>query len=205
MQRIDSLPLGDIASCPARPTPGDRPANFPPLMEPAERGVIAAEVMALETATRDRRDRYRARRRQRAARRWWLAVGLLTSLIASAIYLNGKRAPALAEAPGSTALKQYAESLVGIEPLRQAAYTEVQRLYGSQPVPLVVCSQPDTVRPLSREAKAIVVDYCNQAKAMIEGAGLTVGLFNQISQTHLIDPIVKQRIQDELSHLQDPR
>lgn len=164
-----------------------------------------AEQTALEEAIRDRRDRYRARRRQQSRRLGWFLIGGFASAIATGIYLNGKQAPALAEAPGAASLVQYAEAVMGIEPLRQTAYSEVQKQFPGQSVPIVLCSQPDTIRPLPRDAKAIIVDYCNQAKAIIEGTGLNVGLFNQISQTHQVDPIVKQRIQDELIRLQQPR
>ncbi|HAO13605.1 MAG TPA: hypothetical protein DCQ51_21180, partial [Planktothrix sp. UBA8407] len=49
----------------------------------------------------------------------------------------------------------------------------------------------------------IAVNYCTQAKSIIETNELTITRFNQITQSQQADPALQKRIQGELQRLQN--
>jgi len=130
--------------------------------------------------------------------RWW-AWGLLGMglVVAGAWQVQAQTQPA-----GVAAVTQYADAVLAIEPVRQAAANQMKTVLGDRPLPVVICSQADTVKSLSKEAREIAVAFCNQTKGIIEGTGLSIAQFNQITQSHAVDPALKQRIQEELAKLQ---
>jgi hypothetical protein len=131
-------------------------------------------------------------------RRWlWASLGFGVLLVGPIA-----QAQQATTSLGTTAVTQYADAILAIEPVRQAAANEMKAVMGDRPLPVVICSQADTVKSLSKEAREIAVSFCNQTKGIIEGAGLSIAQFNQITQSHAIDPALKQRIQEELAKLQ---
>lgn len=134
----------------------------------------------------------------------WLGVslGLSVLLVAPMTIAQAQQATTASGSTGSTTMTQYADAILAIEPVRQAAANEMKAVMGDRPLPVVICSQADTVKSLSKEAREIAVSFCNQTKGIIEGTGLSIAQFNQITQSHAIDPALKQRIQEELAKLQ---
>ncbi|MBD0337651.1 MAG: DUF4168 domain-containing protein [Cyanobacteria bacterium Co-bin13] len=57
-------------------------------------------------------------------------------------------------------------------------------------------------RPVRSEVRGIVVNYCNQARAIVESNGLTVRRFNLITEAHQGDPGLAERIRTVLVQLQ---
>lgn len=129
----------------------------------------------------------------------WLSLGVLGLGM-----FGAWQAQAQTQSSGTAAIAQYADAVLAIEPVRQAAASQLKTVMGDRPLPVVICSQGDTVKSLSREAREIAVSFCNQTKGIIEGTGLSIAQFNQMTQTHAIDPALRQRIQEELVKLQAP-
>lgn len=131
----------------------------------------------------------------------WLGWGLLGSGL---VLVGAWQVQAQTQSAGVAAVTQYADAVLAIEPVRQAAANQMKTVLGDRPLPVVICSQADTVKSLSKEAREIAVSFCNQTKGIIEGTGLSIAQFNQITQSHAVDPALKQRIQEELAKLQQP-
>ncbi|MEO9123200.1 MAG: DUF4168 domain-containing protein [Microcoleus sp.] len=98
-------------------------------------------------------------------------------------------------------ITSYARAVLAIEPRRVEAYNEIKGMAGGS-VPRVVCNETQEINRLSGGVRGIAVNYCQQAKKVIETNGLTVSRFNQLTLQQQRDPEVKQRIQAELLRLQ---
>ncbi|MGB3534143.1 MAG: DUF4168 domain-containing protein [Microcoleaceae cyanobacterium] len=98
-------------------------------------------------------------------------------------------------------IRNYARAVLGMEPRRQAAYEEIRTTTGDN-IPPVVCSQNRSINRLQTEIRAIAVNYCTQAKAIIESNGLTISQFNNITTQQQTNTQLQQQIQSELVRLQ---
>ncbi len=98
-------------------------------------------------------------------------------------------------------ITSYARSVLAIEPKRLGASQEIKGIAGGS-VPRVVCNETQEINRLSGNVRGIVVNYCTQAKKIIETNGLTVSRFNQLTLLQQANPALKQRIQAELLRLQ---
>lgn len=112
-------------------------------------------------------------------------------------------ASAQAQEISNEEITSYARSVLGIEPRRVEAYNEIKGMAGGS-VPRVVCNETQEINRLSGGVRGIAVNYCQQAKKVIETNGLTVSRFNQLTLLQQANPAVKQRIQAELLRLQQP-
>ena len=110
-------------------------------------------------------------------------------------------AAAQAQEMSNEEITSYARSVLAIEPRRDRAYNEIKGIVGGS-VPRVVCNETQEINRLSGNVRGIAVNYCQQAKKIIETNGLTVSRFNQLTLLQQRDPAVKQRIQAELLRLQ---
>lgn len=157
-------------------------------------------------------------------RRLGVAPAIAGGLMVGALWLGGsaiarrgaiaqaqsapvQSAPAQGETAGAVdeaAIAKYAEAVLLLEPSRQAAEAGARQAMGNRPLPTVLCSQPDSVRALPREARRLAAEYCNQSKGLVESVGLTVADFNAITDAHGVDEPLRQRIQAELLRLQGP-
>ena len=100
-------------------------------------------------------------------------------------------------------ITSYARAVLAIEPRRVEAYNEIKGMAGGS-VPRVVCNETKEINRLSGGVRGIAVNYCQQAKKVIETNGLTVNRFNQLTLLQQANPAIKQRIQAELLRLQQP-
>jgi hypothetical protein len=100
-------------------------------------------------------------------------------------------------------ITNYARSVLAIEPRRVEAYNEIKGMAGGS-VPRVVCNETQEINRLSGSFRGIAVNYCQQAKKIIESNNLTVSRFNQLTLLQQANPRVKQLIQAELLRLQQP-
>ena len=110
-------------------------------------------------------------------------------------------ASAQAQEISNEEITSYARSVLAIEPKRLGASKEIKGLAGGS-VPRVVCNETQEINRLSGNVRGIVVNYCQQAKKIIETNGLTVSRFNQLTLLQQANPAIKQRIQAELLRLQ---
>lgn len=105
-------------------------------------------------------------------------------------------------------ITKYAASVLKIENLRIGVYREIQNEFQKQSpnmtVPPIICSDKTSVNnpQLSQNIQVIAVDYCNQAKKIIETNNLTVSRFNIITKTQKTDPQLQEKIQAELIRIQ---
>ncbi|WP_373540867.1 DUF4168 domain-containing protein [Chamaesiphon sp.] len=81
-----------------------------------------------------------------------------------------------------TELRNYAATLLEIEPIRQSALAQVSRANGKGALPNLICSQPNTMESLNSEARSLFVKYCNQCETIAAKKGLSIDRFNYITQ-----------------------
>ena len=103
-------------------------------------------------------------------------------------------------------INKYAISVLQIENLRIGVYREIQNEFQKRSpggsVPPIICNQKSSVNTLPQTVKVIAVNYCNQAKEIIEGNDLTVSRFNEITQIQRKDETWRTKIQAELIRIQ---
>jgi len=105
-------------------------------------------------------------------------------------------------AVSSEDIANYAKAVLAIEPSRQEAYSEIQKMLNHEKVPDIICTQADSIAALPNRVQDIAVNYCNQSKKIGEGQGLTMAQFNEITVKAQSDPDLQRRIQNELVRLQ---
>ncbi len=98
---------------------------------------------------------------------------------------------------------KFAEAVLEIEPFRQQAYEQIQKIIGAPP-PNIHCHNPNDLNNLNEEIRTIASDYCNSSKNIVENSGLSVSQFNEIKKTLDANPNsnLVQRIQDAMLQLQ---
>ncbi len=109
---------------------------------------------------------------------------------------------ALAQNFSAQQLMSYSQAVSEIEPLRQSAYQEIKVALGSSEVPSIACHQPNSLSRLNRQARAIAVRYCNQSVEIVERYGLSIGLFNTMTQAVQNNPALANQVQQNLIRLQ---
>ncbi|MEM1425385.1 MAG: DUF4168 domain-containing protein [Cyanobacteria bacterium P01_H01_bin.130] len=148
------------------------------------------------------------RREQRSREQRQLTIGGMVTVAVGLFgmaWLGFGRSPANAQGFSETDISQYAEAVLAVEALRQTAYSQTQSLLGGGAVPVVICSEEDTIKTLSPEVRQVAVTFCNEAKSLVESTGLGIQQFNRMVETQVIDPNLSQRVQEELVRLQQPQ
>lgn len=98
-------------------------------------------------------------------------------------------------------ITDYARAVLAMEPRRKEAYEEIKGISGGS-VPPVICNETRSINDLNRSIRTIAVNYCDQARKIIESHNLTVSRFNSITLAQKSNPAIKARIQAELVRLQ---
>lgn len=111
---------------------------------------------------------------------------------------------AVAQSINEDEVKNYARTVLAIEPIRQAAYNEIKKITSSGEVPAIACHKSESLGQLPGNLRTIAVNYCNQSKRIVESNGLTVPRFNAITMGVQANPDLEKRIQSELLRLQAP-
>lgn len=99
-------------------------------------------------------------------------------------------------------ITSYARAVLAMEPRREKAYREIKGMAPGGAVPRVLCNEAQGINRLSGNIRGVAVNYCDQAKKIIENNGLTVSRFNQLTLLQQANPAVKAQIQAELVRLQ---
>lgn len=102
----------------------------------------------------------------------------------------------------SEEVRKYAMAVLAIEPKRQDAYEEIQRLTKQDEVPNFTCTQADTLADLPVNVQDIAVNYCQESKKIAEGQDFTMAQFNAITKTVQSDLDLERKIQNELVRIQ---
>ena len=151
----------------------------------------------------------------------WVLFGftLTRKQFVSPIMLSAARAQVDGQAVTSIEdITRYARSVLQIDGPRNQAYTEIKNILiqadlGNNRSDLALsCGSnrnisqnlsrlPRDVRP---NVRSIIVNFCNQAREIVEGNGLSVRQFNDITDLHRGDPALAERIQEQMLILQEP-
>jgi hypothetical protein len=124
------------------------------------------------------------------------------------VVLAGCTAPQTNQAPSPVSnvnndeVARYAKALLAIETSRQAAVTEIGRVNDGNLPPSIICSQPESLKNLTRGVQAIAVNYCQQAKQAGETNGFSMSRFNAITANLPNDAELTKQVQAELARLQ---
>lgn len=116
----------------------------------------------------------------------------------------GLSSAAFAQAAVSTGeIRSYAASVLEIEPYRQQAVQAIQS--AGAPLPSLMCNQSDNLRGLARNVRQIVVDYCTQSAEVVQGNGMTVGRFNEITALQQSNPNLAAQIRQAIVEIRRQR
>lgn len=141
-----------------------------------------------------------------------LVVGILTAigLLCGLVPELSKNSPTLVFSASAYAqdvsgdeIKRYAQAVLAIEQIRQAAYREIKIIIGSD-VPEIVCNRPASIRALPGEARGLAQNYCKQSSAIVANyfpKGKN-SRFNEITGLMQTDSNLRTQIQNELVRLQ---
>lgn len=136
-------------------------------------------------------------------------VGLPANLTGSVPPLGMTPAIAQAEITPEEII-QYARSVLEIDSYRTEAYTEIKDLLLTVDVNIaevsVSCADTQGIsqipRTVRRQVRERLIGYCNQAQDVVAVNGLSPRRFNQITSAHRENPILSERIQQELIRIQ---
>jgi hypothetical protein len=69
-------------------------------------------------------------------------------------------------AVSSEDIANYAKAVLAIEPSRQEAYSEIQKMLNHEKVPDIICTQADSIAALPNRVQDIAVNYCINRKRL---------------------------------------
>lgn len=142
------------------------------------------------------------------------AVGVLSAIAVLGGWIPNLRASSLTDSFATVAAAQdatftdeeitnYARAAIALESRRHQVFEEIKRIVGQ--VPRIVCDEPTSINALPGNAPQIAVSYCDRAQQIIEGKGLSVARFNEITRKQQSDSQFRERIQAEILRiLQSP-
>ena len=138
-------------------------------------------------------------------------VGIPSSILPDHIPLA--TTAAIAQTPDFTTeeISQYASAVLEMDGYRTEAYTQIKDILLSVNMDIgevdVSCSSQDisgVPRSVRRDVEDILFGYCNRAREIVEGYGLSAQRFNEITTAHQHDNTLSEKIQQELIRLQAP-
>ncbi|MBV9385965.1 MAG: DUF4168 domain-containing protein [Chroococcidiopsidaceae cyanobacterium CP_BM_ER_R8_30] len=113
---------------------------------------------------------------------------------------------AYAQAINDEVIADYAKAVLAMEPIRQQASNKLKQILGADNVPRFFDCSPDKVNGLSKAARDVMDDYCSKSQSIVTSNNLSFKQFNDIttaiSGNPPADPVLKQRVQQEVVHLQ---
>jgi hypothetical protein len=107
--------------------------------------------------------------------------------------------------PSSTELKNYADTLLKMEPLRQEAFEEIKRMIPNRrgAVPKIVCNDRNSITGLPNQARTIAVNFCQRYQRIVGENNMTIDRFNQITEIIQTNEELKEGIYDILLDMQN--
>ena len=100
-------------------------------------------------------------------------------------------------------LVNYARAALAIETKRQQSYEDIRGILDGESPPEVVCSDTRRINRMKpANVRQVAVEYCTHAQKMIEQNNLTISRFNEITRSQQSNPQLQQKIQAELSRIQ---
>ena len=98
-------------------------------------------------------------------------------------------------------LMNYARSRIEIENARDAAVEQIQELSGTEEVPAIACSEPDSLDGQPKEVRTIAVDFCTQSLEIVRDNELNTKIFNDITQDLPEDPELAEKVKTFIRQL----
>lgn len=103
-------------------------------------------------------------------------------------------------------VSNYAIATLAMENMRQRTYEDISDIMTSRGLDVtrydlrcLSASALDLPRVVRRPVRILLINYCNDAKEIVEETGLTVQLFNSITVTHRQDEELAEQIQSEIA------
>lgn len=106
------------------------------------------------------------------------------------------------DAQTPTEIRNYAKSVLAMEPERRQAFEEIKKLIGGREIPQIVCSNSNSLNGLPNKARDIAVNYCNRSQKIVEQNGLSIDNFNKITRDLQSNEDLKRKIYNTLLDLQ---
>lgn len=128
--------------------------------------------------------------------------GLVPTLSPNAPMLDFSRA-AYAQSISQNEMRNYARSVLAIEPIRQSAFQEIRRILRTDNVPSIVCHQQSSLQNLPSNVRQIATSYCSRAIEIVERNDLTINRFNTITLNLQSNPSLEERIRQEMIRIQN--
>lgn len=100
-------------------------------------------------------------------------------------------------------IDNYAKAVLNIEPLRQQAFNDIEKIMGTNSINNITCDQPQSLNSLNRDARSIAQDYCQSSQKIVENTGLTAKKFNEITQIAQSNQDLQRRIQNAMIQLRN--
>jgi len=107
--------------------------------------------------------------------------------------------------PSREELKNYAEVLLKMEPLRQRAFDRIKKTIPSNrgSVPKIVCNDKNSINGLPNQARGIAVDFCRNYQQLVDENKLGIDRFNEITDTLQDNADLKDDIYEMLIDIQN--
>lgn len=102
-------------------------------------------------------------------------LGVITTVFLFSSPVKAQNPPSEAE------MTSYAKAMLAMEVPRQQAFDEIKKIVGGNEVPKIVCNDSNSMNNLPGKARNLAVNYCNQAKKIVEDNGLTTDRFNRMT------------------------
>lgn len=100
-------------------------------------------------------------------------------------------------------IDNYAKAVLNIEPLRQQAFNDIEKIMGTNSINNITCDQPQSLNSLNRDARSIAQNYCQSSQKIVENTGLTAKKFNEITQIAQSNQDLQRRIQNAMIQLRN--
>ncbi len=102
----------------------------------------------------------------------------------------------------SAEIRNYALSVLDIENIRQQWSESIIEVLEVDTPPSIACNDPDSIQEMRRNAREMVIRFCNASIEIVEGHNLSISRFNAITELMNSNTELQERIQDELLNLQ---
>ena len=140
----------------------------------------------------------------------WIAVTTVGLLASASLPLSTLWQRGYAQSFTEEEIGNYAAAILAMEEIRTDAYGDISDLLTianedatRHDLRCVSTNSMDQMpRTVRSQVRRLLVNYCNNAKDLVEESGLTVQLFNAITAAHREDEALTEQIQLEIARQQ---
>lgn len=85
--------------------------------------------------------------------------------------------------PSTREMKNYAETLLIMEPIRQETLEKIKKMLsnGRRSLPIIACNDKNSINNLPNKARVVVVNFCQSYQSIVSENEMTIERFNQIT------------------------